>query len=78
MNSRKRLTPTQYLYDCNPAEFASLGYQEALEYKIKKARELLRELVEVELKERDLARIAAVIEAERFNKALLDEMKESL
>ena len=78
MSDKKRLTPTLYLYGCSPTEFASLTYQEALEYKIKKARELLKQLVNVPLMERDLCRITEVVEAERFNKALLDEMKESL
>jgi len=74
----KKLPPTEYLYNCSPTEFASLPYQEALEVKMEKARELLRVLVDVPLKDRDLRRISEVADAMRFNRELLDELRNSL
>ncbi len=76
---------TQYLYECNPNDFVGLGYKQAIEYKLNKATELLKQLYkdETEFYEgkgsyddaKELReRIKHVNKAINYNKGLLDEL----
>ena len=64
---------TEYLYVCKPCEFAELPYKRALEFKIKKGKHLLTELLNIHFMQRDDERIKAVIKAIEFNQFLLRE-----
>ena len=66
---------TKYLYDIEPQTFIHIQYHKALEFKIKKAKELLHKLLEPEINDRDENRIDAVYNAIEFNKKLLNEIK---
>jgi type III secretory pathway component EscV len=65
---------TEYLYDTEATTFSDLPYTVALQYKVKKAKELLDRLLEEDFKQRDDDRILAVHRAIKFNEALLEEL----
>ena len=66
---------TQYLYACEPTEFADLPYREALAYKIDKANLLLVSLTYVPWQTRDEERVGKVLDAIKLNKQLLKELQ---
>lgn len=66
---------TQYLYNCDPIEFANLSYKDALEFKALAAKRLIKELYQVHYLERDQAYLSDVINAENHNLNLLKEIQ---
>lgn len=56
-------------------ELRNMNYVEALKFKIKKAKGLLSRLVDIDLENRDFARITHVGKAIKFNEELIDECK---
>lgn len=68
---------TDYLYDCEPSNFAYMPYTEALEYKIEQANVLLGRLLKPHHSEREHARIQKATKAINHNKELLNELKDS-
>lgn len=67
---------TQYLYDCNPEDFSSLNYVNAINYKLDRARALIHDLVYTPYQDRDNNRVNHVFKAIKFNESLLHELKE--
>ena len=65
---------TQYLYNIQPTDLATMLYPEALQFKIDSANSLLAKLYEPHFTERDTVRISAVYRAIKFNEALLKEL----
>lgn len=78
-NLKEEIMPKYvYYYNFNEKDLEhlkSLTYIQALEYKIKAAETLLKNLVYVELENRDLTRINFVMKAIKFNKELIEEVK---
>ena len=66
---------TQYLYDLDPVVLTTMLYPDALRYKLTAARTLIGKLIEPHYSDRDDERLSAVIRAEKFNLALLEELK---
>lgn len=66
---------TQELYNISPHDLASMNYKEAIEYKIKAAKELLITLLEPNFMEQDTYKINKVNKALKFNEQLLKELK---
>lgn len=66
----------RYLYNINGAELKDMLYIEAIEYKITKAKQLIEELQNVGIWNRDDVRIRDVVNAIKFNERLLNEVKE--
>ena len=65
---------TRYLYNCSPQDFAELPYKTALEFKAKAAYDLITELYKPTYMDRDYARLAEAIKAEKHNQNLLKEL----
>lgn len=65
---------TKELYDIEPKELIDMTYLDAIRYKIYKAKSLITELQEVHYMNRDDYRINELIDAIKFNKALLNEL----
>jgi hypothetical protein len=65
---------TEYLYGIDSSKFSDLPYTVALQYKVKKAKELLDKLLEENFRQRDDDRVVAVYKAIKFNEALLLEI----
>lgn len=66
---------TNYLYGCNPGDFASLIYKDALSFKKQSGKKLLKVLVRDE-NMTNTKRINAVLKAIKFTEKLMDEIKE--
>ena len=66
---------TNFLYGCNPGDFSSLVYKEALAFKKESGKRLLKVLVRDE-NMTNTKRINAVLKAIKFTEKLLDEIKE--
>lgn len=66
---------TNYLYGCNPGDFASLVYKDALSFKKQSGKKLLKVLVRDE-NMANTKRINAVLKAIKFTEKLMDEIKE--
>lgn len=72
------MTQYEYLYNTTKEEmqeFNKLLYTEALNLKIKKAKQLLATLYEPHYLDRDTTRINNVVKAIKFNIKLLDELR---
>ena len=72
------MTQYEYLYNTTKKEmqeFNKLLYAEALNLKIRKAKQLLVTLYEPHYLERDITRINSVVKAIKFNIKLLDELR---
>ena len=72
---KKQFLTTQYLYGCEPTDFAMLLYVDALEYKKLKAKELIYELMEEHYAIRDDERVLAIGKAIKFCDDLLKELE---
>jgi len=66
---------TLYLYDIEPTEFANMPYKQALEYKIKCAKQLILTLYDEPFGSREDKRIDDIFEAIEFNEQLLKEIE---
>ena len=66
---------TMYLYNIDPHVLADMPYKQALEHKIEAAGILISELLIPHYTVRDYVRVADVLNAIKFNKALLSELK---
>ena len=72
------MTQYEYLYNTTKKEmqeFNKLLYAEALNLKIKKAKQLLVTLYEPHYLDRDTTRINSVVKAIKFNTKLLEELR---
>lgn len=67
------MSRTQYLYGIEPYQLKGMEYFEAIEYKIKKAKELLAELCEKDYMTRDTQRINEILSAIKDNNDFLRE-----
>lgn len=67
------MSRTQYLYGIEAYQLKGKEYVEAIEYKIKKAEELLAELCDVDYMRRDNQRINEVLSAIEDNRQFLRE-----
>lgn len=65
---------TKYLYDIDPEIIRDMPYETALEFRIYCCKALLKKLVEVHYTTRDDIRINHVMDAEKFNQKLLNEL----
>ena len=65
------------LYGISPQVLASMNYKEALEYKIKGAKQLMIKLLEPHFMEQDTHEIRKVGKAIKFNEELLKELNDS-
>ena len=63
---------TQYLYGCNFDDFKSMSYEDALNFKISKAQELISKLSTHHYTVRDDFRITKSLHAIEFNQKLLE------
>lgn len=71
---KHRIISTEELFGCKPEEFAILRYKEAIQYKLKKAKERLHSLVHVHYSVRDDYLINKVMKAIAINELLLKEL----
>lgn len=67
------MSRTQYLYGIEPYQLKGMEYFEAIEYKIRKAEELLAELCEVDYMTRDNQRLNEILNAIKDNRQFLRE-----
>lgn len=72
---KRTFKTTKYLYGIEPIEFKDMSYLLALEYKIVKARQLLKKLCSVRYQDRENQRVNDVLEAIEWNQILIDEIK---
>jgi len=66
---------TEYLYGIEASKLIDMNYKEALEYKLKSAKQLISSLHKIEMGHRDEKRIDNVFDAIDFNDKLLRELK---
>lgn len=70
------MTETKYLYGINVTEFKTMPYDEAVRYKLKKGKELHRELYGKEETHEDRLRVFKVQNAIKHNERLIKEFEE--
>lgn len=66
---------TMYLYDIDPNELIPMNYLDAIQYKLRSAKQLIADLHELGYLDRDEERVSAVYKAINHNQMLLDELK---
>ena len=66
---------TEYLYGIDANILTDMNYKEALNYKLKSAKQLISSLHKIEMGHRDEKRIDDVFDAIDFNDKLLMELK---